>query len=616
VDALLSAAVLAGAILGGASLIARVDRRASRDALLCAGAPVGIALLGLVGLLLAKAMGLNGWSVGLAAAFTALPVLGSPVFRLGGAPRRRDWRRAAFWAAWGALLFAVFRRVFFDAGGGIAIGNDHNLGDLPFHFAITTGFLERGAIPPEHPELAGVPLTYPYLADFVAAMLMKAGAPLRLAFLMQNLVLAAALVGLLFRLGLHVTRERGAALLTPVLVFLSGGLGFLEFLREGGPYLERLASLTRDYTITWDGRLRFGNMVSVLLVPQRTLLLGLPLALLAFLLVWRARVASGDAAARGRLLVAAGGVAGLLPLAHAHSFAVVLCAAVAWIALFPPARSWVPFFAMALLVALPQLAVAAAGSALQAGRFLEWLPGWDRGAQDAAWFWFVNAGLFLPLSLVAPLLGRGGSGRRVRWAAPFLALFVVANLLRLSPWIWDNVKFLVYWHVGTAPLVAAAVIRSRRLPAGRFWSAAAVVALTASGALDVWRMASGQIRHRLFDAEAVAAADGLRETTPPRSIVLHLPTYDSPVYLAGRRSVLGYPGHIDSQGLQAGSREEDVRRIYAGADDAAALLRRYAVSFVLLGPQEEAKLPVDREFLTRFPVAGRWGRYRLYRVTG
>jgi hypothetical protein len=129
-------------------------------------------------------------------------------------------------------------------------------------------------------------------------------------------------------------------------------------------------------------------------------------------------------------------------------------------------------------------------------------------------------------------------------------------------------------------------------------------------------MASGQIRHTLFDAEAVAAAEGLRRATPERAVVLHLPTYDSPVYLAGRRSVLGYPGHIDSQGLNAGSRADDVRRIYAGDPGALALLREHDVGFILLGPEEEAKLPVDRGFLSRFPVVGYWGRHRLYRVAG
>jgi hypothetical protein len=608
----MSLLVLAAAILGGTALLARADREARLGALLCAGAPVGIALLGLVGLVLATPFGLSRGSVALAALLVALPAWKGRAWLSLRRPRSGRWRRAAFWAAWGAVLVAVFRRVFFAHEGGIAIGNDHNLGDLPFHLAIVTGFVEGGAIPPEHPELAGAPLTYPYLVDFVAAMLMKAGASLRAAFLMENLVLALALVGLLFRFALHVTRDRRAAALTPALVLFGGGLGFVEFLRDG-PELGRLLSLSRDYTITWDGRLRFGNPVTVLLVPQRTLLLGLPLALLAFQLLWRARVAAGDAARRRGLLIAAGFVAGLLPLAHAHSFAVALGAALLWAILFPPARGWVPFFAAALALGLPQLAAMASGSAVRPGRFLAVQLGWDHGSQHPVPFWLWNAGLYLPLSLLAPFFGREAR-RRARWAVPFLALFAIPNLLRLSPWIWDNIKFLVYWQVGMAPLVASLVCGLRRLPLGRVWQTALVIVLTASGALDVWRMAAGQIRHRLFDAEAVAAAEGVRRVTPQRAIVLHQPTYDSPVYLAGRRSVLGYPGHIDSQGLDSGTRDEDIGRIYAGEQDAEELLQAYAVGFILVGPQEERGLALGREALARYPLVGTWGPYRLHRV--
>ena len=91
----------------------------------------------------------------------------------------------------------------------------------------------------------------------------------------------------------------------------------------------------------------------------------------------------------------------------------------------------------------------------------------------------------------------------------------------------------------------------------------------------------------------------IRAVTPPGSIVLHAPTYNSEVFLAGRRSVLGYPGHTWSQGLDAGTREEDIRAIYAGAPDAAALLSRYGVGYVLVGPRERELERRDRRGVLR-----------------
>ena len=149
---------------------------------------------------------------------------------------------------------------------------------------------------------------------------------------------------------------------------------------------------------------------------------------------------------------------------------------------------------------------------------------------------------------------------------PFLLLFVAANLLRLSPWIWDNIKLLFFWHLAALPLVAGLLVAlARRGRAWRVASAVLVAALVLSGGLDLWRVTSRQIEIPEFDASARVLADGPLAGTPRRALVLHAPLHNSPVYLAGRRSLLGYPGHIWSQGLDAGSREDEIRRIYAGA---------------------------------------------------
>ena len=54
-------------------------------------------------------------------------------------------------------------------------------------------------------------------------------------------------------------------------------------------------------------------------------------------------------------------------------------------------------------------------------------------------------------------------------------------------------------------------------------------------------------------------------------MILHAPTYNDPVYLTGRRTFLGYPGHVWSHGIDYGPREAELKRIYMGAADAPAL---------------------------------------------
>ena len=110
-----------------------------------------------------------------------------------------------------------------------------------------------------------------------------------------------------------------------------------------------------------------------------------------------------------------------------------------------------------------------------------------------------------------------------------------------------------------------------------------------------------------------------RLVTEPRALVLHAPVYNPPVFLTGRRSLLGYPGSIWSRGLDSGQRERDIQKIYSGAPEAASLLRRNRVNYVLLGPLErqylnENNLNVNEGFWSQFPVIAQSGEYRLYKI--
>jgi len=101
--------------------------------------------------------------------------------------------------------------------------------------------------------------------------------------------------------------------------------------------------------------------------------------------------------------------------------------------------------------------------------------------------------------------------------------------------------------------------------------------------------------------------------------VLHAPVYNPPLFLTGRRSLLGYPGSIWSRGLDSGQRETDIQKIYSGAPEAAALLRRNRVNYVLLGPLErqylnENNFNVNEGFWSQFPVIAQSGEYRLYKI--
>jgi len=628
----LTAFLVAAALAGGSLSTYLLDEDATPLERLWMGIPLGLAALGLAGFAAASLLGLTPVALVLSGAVAGLPCcllahrelrarVWADLSRLRRAirqPQLRDVALATIFVLAALVLARVFERGAFVRDGAWFTGIDHNIGDLPFHLGIVQGFALGDNFPPEHPELAGTRLTYPFLADFLAALFVAAGTQLHRALLLENLLLGLALLGLLHRWASRLTRDRLAAAITPALVLLNGGFGWWMLFgesqgRDGGLW-GLLARLPHDYTIQHGGDLRWGNVVITLLVPQRAFLLGLPLFLVAWTLWWRALSSPPGSREDLRRMLGAGVVAGLLPLAHAHSFAVLVSMA-ACLALLFRRRSWLAFLAVAGLTAAPQMAWLAHGHSLQPGRFLDWHLGWEAADGNVLGFWLRNAGLFIPLLLVA-VGWRGGRapvpGRLLRFYLPFTLCFLVPNLLRLSPWIWDNVKFLVYWHVASAPLVALLLVRLARSRAGLVVGTAVLATLTLAGGLDVWRAASGAVERRVFDAEGVEFARVVAATTPPHARILTAPAYDHPVLLAGRRLVMGYEGHLWSQGLDYSGRKQLVERLYAGS---LALADRHELEYVVVGPHERRALTLDEGLLLSHPVVGAVGPYRLLRVS-
>jgi len=231
-----------------------------------------------------------------------------------------------------------------------------------------------------------------------------------------------------------------------------------------------------------------------------------------------------------------------------------------------------------------------------------------------------NTGVFIPL-LIAAIFWRDRTGnylipeRAWRFYLPFTACFVVPNLVRLAPWVWDNIKVLFYWYVVSVPLVA--LLLAQLWNSGRLWRWAATVlalAMTGAGGLDVWQVISRSTEYREFDRNGVAFAEWMNKHMEPRARVLHAPLYNSPVFLTGRRSLLGYPGTLWTHGLPYHEREVDIRRIYAGAPEAAALLAQYRIDYVIVGPFECTYTPVNASFFAHYREVGQSGGYRLYSV--
>src|SRR6266481_2218794 len=300
------------AIASGALLTYTWDQDAPLASRLCSGTCIGFALLGLIGLAFALLIGLTNATLIVTALALATPalLLRNPHIRtqidqdlnqatraISRATTRPDrWAVIyfLFYAAVGIGMWLVFSRAMFEKPEGIYTGVLNNYGDLPFHLSVITRFALGQNFPPEDPTFAGARFTYPFITDLVSAMFVRAGASLRDSLFIENYFVGVALVGVLHRFGQKLLRNRTAAILTPVLIILNGGLGwamlFSDVNKTDGGVFQLLRHIPHSYTIlpeVEDGW-RWGNAVTSLLVPQRGFLLGIPLAVIVFTQWWAA----------------------------------------------------------------------------------------------------------------------------------------------------------------------------------------------------------------------------------------------------------------------------------------------------------------------------------------
>jgi len=652
---LISLIIVAAITAGGLGLTYLIEREEPLLWRIAAGNVIGSAVFGTVGFCLAMAFGLNTATV--TASLLIVVAVGFVVVR---GDRRKtfdhDLAKARgkiqgsntakilpffYYAGFLLLLVFFFDRAMIWTDQGIFTGGSNNLGDLPFHLGAIYSFAEGMNFPPENPNWAGATFSYPFIADLISACFVKLGIGVRDAMFIQNVAWAFSLLVLLESFVRRLTGLKHAAKLAPALLFLSGGLGFVWFLGS----TDTLFNLTKDYTI--GDEFRWGNSLITLFLTQRSLLLGMPITLVVLAFLWRCFTAKGvDNTTSFRDLIpslAIGLTAGCLPLIHLHSLAVLFVVSIFVLAMNRDRwRELVAFGVGVAAIAIPELLWSMSGSATRASEFIAWHFGFDSRDTNFIWFWIKNTGLLIPLIALGVYIKyrpqspevsekTGSKKEKVKgkketsessdapsgllfFYIPFAFLFLLANITKLAPWEWDNIKVLIYWFVGSLPLVVIAISWMwRKDAAWKVVAALCVVVLTASGALDVWRTASRQINYPVFSADAETVADRIKAVTPPRSLFLNAPTYNTAVVLSGRRSLMRYPGHLSSHGIDYRGREEDVKKIYRGGPDATGLMEKYGIEYVLSQP-ERRDMNRNEAFFSRIPFVAQSGQYRVYKV--
>lgn len=559
-------------------------------------------------------------------------------------PDLRGWRRqrgpteAAFWqpsytplALLLCLAAPIYLRLFVThmmqpgADGGLYSGGESSYYDMAYHAAVTTSFVHGANFPPLYTPMPPAPLLYPFLPDLLTALLVATGLDLHSALVWTAVPLTLALTGIFYFFALRVLsltpivsdRGRAAAAAVATLMFLlNGGLGFVFFIHDwqisGQSLWHFLSNLKVNYTHVTSQNMVWPNIITDMLLPQRTSLFGLSLGfviLTCFALTWKNddEEQAGEKWRGWKVLLAAGILAGLLPFFHVHSYGAVGLIS-GFLFLLRRRRVWLVFWLPAVVLALPRF-LELTGPIATTG-FLRFQPGW-RGQGEPNWplFWLRNAGL--PTLLIVPAWFSASRPLRL-FSISFVALLCLALLVVFSPNDYDNLKLMTYWYAVTCVVIAAWLVRLARRGFGRICSIVIVILSIASGLLALpyeW-----QSRKLMFGKDEVGAAEFVKAKTPPHAIFLTAPSLHQPILsLAGRALVRGPTAWLWSHGYPFAEREADVRAIYAGRDDALELLHYYRVDYIYLGRREVEDLKANRGFFdAAFPSVYHAGEITIY----
>ena len=350
-----------------------------------------------------------------------------------------------------------------------------------------------------------------------------------------------------------------------------------------------------------------------------------------------------------------------MPLFHVHTFialTIVLLVAllferVAWPKIFsdaPIRRHAIALFSAALIPAT--FFVWLVTDQFHAKSMVKWHPGWVQDSADfgapffrmggaanfgsatgfgsllqKTWngviapffqFWLTNFGLWVLLSMA--LVGLCGwrawkTGWRwgkkppadVAFVLSAFVIFAIGYFVQTAPWDWDNLKLMVWGYFLILPFLWSDLIGRWAFPE----RAVTCVALFASGFITLLGgLAAGHPGFGLTDRARLDAIGTAVRPLPVEARFAAYPTYNHPLLLQGRKVVLGYPGHLWTEGFDYDNPNRQLTALMRGAPNWRQTAQALGVRYIFWGRDETANYQGSTrpwETTARRIASGDWG---------
>lgn len=538
---------------------------------------------------------------------------------------REFWRRLRsplsdpenpfLWVGLTALSVVVSVRILTFAyeetpTGGIAAGSLSTFGDWAAHLAYAGSFANGDNFPPVQPTAAGEDFVYHFGIDFFSALFVPFGASLFSALTISTGLLSIAIPGALYCSSHRIVNSRGAAALGTIFFLTAGGTaaGWDRFVLDDLPDKGWgvIWNLPRSYAFDGFDKLWVDNIVSGFLYPQRPSLVGFPLTMMVLALTLPRLLGRPKDAPTPRGMIFLGVLVGLLPYWHVFALPIVLGLIGFWWLLDRARAAWLYLLVPAVAIAVPLFLLV---HPPEGGRDIRlW---WVRGIDGSWWgppnllnipgFWLYQTGLFLPLLAWAMFSTSVLPRRLVGGLVPIWILLVMPEIAFWHHHPLNNSKYIAFLFLLGSPLVAALLWRwIRGLGVKGALGIIIVLFSVLTGVLDIWRLADRTSSiyadgtgwpypAEIFTASDLLLADWVRDHTDPHAVFASVEANQPAVSAVGnRRVVVESTGRLNDLGIEYSDRRLAVRDILDQAPGYEALIAKYGVDYVLIGPNELA----------------------------
>lgn len=193
------------------------------------------------------------------------------------------------------------------------------------------------------------------------------------------------------------------------------------------------------------------------------------------------------------------------------------------------------------------------------------------------------------------------------FVAPAVALFLFSCFVKTAPWEWDNIKLIIWAYLIVLPFVWSEVVSRWAFPI----RAVVCAALFGSGFVTLFGgMAAGKGGFGLADRTELDAIGIAVRKLPAEARYAAYPTYNHPLLLQGRKLILGYPGHVWTQGFDYGQDAAKLATLMNGGPGWKDIARSFRTRYLFWGREEKtnyaaSKRPWEQE--SKLVATGPWG---------